>query len=279
MKLTSLVCLVGLMSGLCAFALPATAAEPLKFGVLNQHPVALTAKLWNPILQYLGKKSGVPLTLGMGKTAQETTARTLQGEFDFVYTNHLFTPERDKLRFRVLARFNTDAIRGQIVVADNSPIRSLRDLRGKKIAFPSSEAFAGYALPVGALEEAGVKTDAVFTGNQESAMTQLASGVVDAAGVNDTVMKAFAQRENFHYRTLYTSPPYHGLAVMAHPRVARSTVEKVRKALLAMGRDAEGRKLLAAANVIIRSEYRLEFVSASTADYNSYRRFYRNVRQ
>lgn len=110
-------------------------------------------------------------------------------------------------------------------------------------------------------------------------MAQLISGLVDAAGVNDKIMKTFAQRENFQYRVIYTSEPYHGLPIMAHPRVPRSSVEKVRSAMLVMGNNAEGRKLLAAANVILKSDSQLEFVSASNADYNSYRRFYRDARQ
>lgn len=260
-------------------SLPSQASEPLKFGVLNQHPVALTAQIWNPILQYLSDRSGVPLTLAMGKTAQETTQRTVAGEYDFVYTNHLFTPERTRLGFRTLARFNTEGIRGQIVVAANSPIHSLRDLNGRKIAFPSREAFAGYALPMRALQKGKVHAEAVFAGNQEGAMAQLSSGATDAAGVNDAVMKAFSQRENFQYRAIYTSETYQDLAVMAHPRVPRDSVEKVRAAMLGMGSDAEGRRLLDAANEIFKSTSRLEFVPTSDSDYSNYRRFYRKGNQ
>lgn len=267
--------LPGLILSLLFLSLPAHAQEPLKFGVLNQHPVALTAQIWNPILQYLSDKSGVPLTLAMGKTAQETTQRTVAGEFDFVYTNHLFTPERARLGFRVIARFNTEGIRGQIVVPADSPIHSMRKLKGKKVAFPSPEAFAGYALPMHALKKQQIPVEENFAGNQEGAMTQLSSGVVDAAGVNDTVMRAFSQRENFQYRVIYTSDSYLGLPVMAHPRVPQSAVERVRAAMLSMGSDPEGRKLLDAANETLKSPTPLEFVAARDADYANYRRFYR----
>ena len=49
------------------------------FGVLNQRSVQLTAEYWNPILQYVSKKSGVTLNLKMGKTAPDTSAMTGRG--------------------------------------------------------------------------------------------------------------------------------------------------------------------------------------------------------
>ena len=83
----------------------AFAAEPAyTFNVLNQRSVALTAQYWNPILTYVSKRSGVPLELKLAKTAQEGNAIAERGGYDFLYTNHFFTPERDRLGFRVIAR-------------------------------------------------------------------------------------------------------------------------------------------------------------------------------
>src|SRR4051812_34087996 len=93
--------------GTFAFALlsSANAAEqPYTFNVLNQRSITLTAQYWNPILIYVSHKSGVPLTLKLAKTAPEADALAEQGAYDFLYTNHFFTPERDRLGFRVIAR-------------------------------------------------------------------------------------------------------------------------------------------------------------------------------
>src|SRR3990172_7290989 len=87
---------------------------PLPFGVINQRSITLTAGYWNPILAYVIRRSGVPLQLRMAKTAPETTAMSISGELAFVYSNHLFTPERDALGFTVIARPEENAIRGQI---------------------------------------------------------------------------------------------------------------------------------------------------------------------
>lgn len=264
----------GLLLLLLGLSLSVQAEEALKFGVANQRPVMLTAQIWNPILAYVSKKSGVPLTLLMGKTAAETTQMVTENELDFIYTNTLFTPERDKLGFRPIARFNSPLIRGQIVVAENSPIRRLRDLDGKKMAVPTSESFISYALQMHALAHADVQAKTVLTGSMEGGIAQLAAGRVDAAAGHNQIVKAYSQREGFRYRAIYTSAPYYDLPIMVHPRVPRGSVEKVRSALLSMASDPAGRKILDEVNTIIKAEQALAFVSTQDRDYDNYRRFY-----
>src|SRR5205823_7604939 len=54
---------------------PGLAAQQThSFYVLHQRTIALTAQYWNPILTYVGKKSGVPLELKLAKTAAEGNA-------------------------------------------------------------------------------------------------------------------------------------------------------------------------------------------------------------
>ncbi|HEY6095100.1 MAG TPA: phosphate/phosphite/phosphonate ABC transporter substrate-binding protein [Gallionellaceae bacterium] len=266
----------GLLLLLC-LALPAHAAEPLKFGVANQRPVMLTAQVWNPILAYVSKKSGVPLVLAMGKTATETTDLAASAQLDFVYTNTLFTPQRDKIGFHAIARFNSPPIRGQIIVPEQSPIHQLSELDGKKLAVPTRESFISYALQMHALKRAGAKVETVFTGSQEGGFAQMANQRVDAAVGNSKIIESYAAREGMRYRAIFTSAAYPDLPIMAHPRVARSTVEKVLAALLGMSHDPEGRRILDDANAILMAEQPLAFVRAKDRDYADYRRFYLNA--
>ena len=52
----------------------AVAQQTHSFYVLHQRTIALTAQYWNPILTYVGRKSGVPLELKLAKTAAEGIA-------------------------------------------------------------------------------------------------------------------------------------------------------------------------------------------------------------
>ena len=153
--------LTKLFVALVALLQPWTAAAqqpPQAFGVLNQQSPALTAERWNPILHYASTVSGVPLQLKMGRTVQETNAMMARGEFDFVFTNHNFQSEFDSLGFKVIARWAGEPIRAVIVVPADSPIQYLQQLEGKRVSFPSTDAFVAYAVPLVALKRAGVRS-------------------------------------------------------------------------------------------------------------------------
>jgi phosphonate transport system substrate-binding protein len=255
-------------------ALPA----PYAFGVLNHRSLQATAAYWNPILDYVSARSGVSLELHIGRTANETTDQVVSGKLDFAYTNHLFTPRRQQLGWRVLARQDSRGIRGQVVVLADSPAGTLRELDGRTVAFANPYGFTGYYVPMDALLRAGVKVTPQFAGNQEAAMGQLESGEVAAAGVNDQVMKEFAQRRQLKYRVLAESEPYFDLAVMVSPRVGAADGEKVRQAFVGMAQDPAGQRVLQRAAQSLGLSRARGFVAADDRDYANYQRFFKHTR-
>jgi phosphonate transport system substrate-binding protein len=253
------------------------AEQPFRFNVLSQRSVALTAQYWNPILIYVSGKSGVPLELKLTKTTKEGNALAEQGAYDFLYTNHFFTPERDRLGFRVIARPAGRGIQGQIVVPHDSPIRSLQELNGKEVAFPTPDAFAAYLLPMDALIKANVDVKQVFTSNQEASLAQLKIGTVAAAGVNDQIIQRYARREGFEYRLLWNSEIYNDLCIMVSPTVPKEKAKAVRDALVTMMNDPDGRKVLEAGAELLKIKDKLGFIAADNRDYDNYRAFYKNT--
>lgn len=253
------------------------AEQPYAFHVLTQRTISLTAQYWNPILTYTSRKSGVPLELKLTKTAQEGNAIAERGGYAFLYTNHFFTPERDRLGFKVIARPAGPGIRSQIVVPKDSPIQTLQDLQGKDVGFVSRDGFTGYWLPLDALLRAKVRVNVVFTGNQEASSAQLRVNKIAAAGVNSSVMARYGRRESFEYRALWTSEIYQDLCIMASPAVPAGKVAAVRTALINMVQDPEGRQILEAGAELLKSNGELGFVAAENRDYDNYRRFYRTT--
>jgi phosphonate transport system substrate-binding protein len=258
---------------------PALAADKAYlFNVLSQRSVALTAQYWNPILTYVSQKSGVPLELRLAKTTKEGNAIAEKGGYDFLYTNHFFTPERDRLGYRVIARPVGPGIRSQIVVPQDSALQSLRDLEGKQIGLATPDGFTGYWLPMDALLKANVNVEVVFAGNQEASFTQLRVKKVAAAGVNSTVMARYGRREGFEYRALWTSDLYNDLCIMANSRVPKEKTTAVRDAFVRMAQETEGRKILEAGAELLKMDGDLGFVSAENRDYDNYRAFYKSTK-
>ena len=280
MKTSAFTCAATIIAAVIGLHSADAAAQQraYSFYVLNQRTVALAAQYWNPILTYLGAKSGVPLELRLAKTAQEGNAVAEAGKYDFQYTNHFFTPERDRLGWKVIARPAGPGIRAQIVVPVDSPIKTLQDLNGKDVAFVTPDGFTGYWLPYDALLRANVKVKVVFTGNQEASSAQLRINKVAAAGVNSSVMARYGRRESFEYRALWTSEVYQDLCVTANPATPADKVAAVRIALIGMASDPAGRKVLEAGAELLKSAGDLGFVAASDRDYDNYRKFYKTTR-
>lgn len=274
----AITCTAIVLAAAIAMHSPVLAAEPAyAFNVLNQRSIALTAEYWNPILTHVSKVSGVPLELKLAKTAKEGNAIAEMGKYDFLYTNHFFTPERDRLGYKVIARPAGPGIRSQIVVPMDSPIKSLEDLNGKEVAFVNPDGFTGYWLPMDALLRAKVNVKVVFAGNQEASSAQLKVNKVAAAGVNSSIMARYARRESFDYRALWTSDIYQDLCIMANPKVPQHKVAAVKAAFINMVKDPEGRQILEAGADLLKSNGELGFVSAENRDYDNYRKFYRTT--
>jgi phosphonate transport system substrate-binding protein len=249
------------------------------FNVLNHRSIALTAQYWNPILLYVSQKSGVPLELKLNRTAMENTAKAETGLYDFVYTNHFFTPERERLGYRVIARPAGPGIRGQLVVTKDSPIRDLRELEGKEVAFPTPDGFTGYWLPMDALLNGNIHVKPIFAGNQEASIGLLRREEVAAAGVNSSVLEHFSRRSDFPYRVLWSSKLYNDLCIMAKPTVPKEKTAAVKAAFIGMARDPKGLKILdAGAELLKLEDDDRGFVAADNRDYDSYRAFYRQTR-
>jgi len=259
------------------FAGQVSAQTTYSFGVLPQRSAVLSAQYWNPILDYVARKVGVTLELGTRRTALEYSEAEARGEFDFVYSNHIFAPGHADAAYRVIARVAGEPIRSQIVVPRASALKALGELEGREVGFPNKNGFTGYAAPMAALIAARIKVVQVFGGNQEGVMAQLRSGAIPAAGVNSRVMKEYAARERYAYRAVWTSEPYQNLPIAVHPRVPHDVVRAVQGALLGMAANAEGAAILATSAAVIQQERPWGFVPAQDAEYANQREVYRVV--
>lgn len=252
-------------------------AEAYSFGVLSQRSAVLTAEYWNPILDYVQRRTGIRLDLKIARSAPESNAAIGQGIYDLVYSNTIFVPALSPAGYRVFLLPRAQDITGDIVTLESSGITSLEQLRDKVVGFPSRAAFVGYAVPMNHLLHLGISVKPVFGGNQEGIMGQLKAGTVAAAGVNGQVMAAFAAREGLRYRVLWQSETYRNLPISAHPRVPPAAVEALREAFAGMDADPEGQKVLDASAKVIGQKPPLGFLRSSNAEFENYIRFYETV--
>lgn len=260
-----------------AAAQSATQSATYRFSPVNQWDIARTAAYWNPIIRYVSDKSGVRLELKIGRTSADTTAYVLAQEVEFVFSNHLFSPERDQLGWKVFGRRWTPPLQGQIAVPFDSPITRLEELKGQEVVFAGPEAFIGYKLPYAHLLSKNIDVKAVFAGNQNAAFAQLFAGKARAVGSNSALVDGYSVREGKKFRVLWTSEGFHDLALMASSKVPEQDVKAVASAFINMHRDPAGKAILVKASEEVGLDRQAYFLPATGGDYAAYRRFFQSV--
>lgn len=270
----SLLALAGLTAGAAAHAQD---GPVYRFSPVNQYGLELTAKYWNPIIEYISAKSGVKLQLKIGRTSADTTAYVLANEVEFVFSNHLFSPDRDQLGWKVFGRRETPPIHSQIVVLADSPYQKLDQLANLPVAFPGPEALVAYKFSYAQLINRNVPVEVVFGGNMDGAFAQLASGKAKAVGANSQLTEGWVKREGKKLRVLWQSEPLYDLALMAARSVPEKDLKAVAKAFADMGSDVQGVKILAASGNLVGLLPTARFVASNGSEYNSYRNFYKTA--
>lgn len=266
-----------LLGPLPAQAQPAVAETTYRFSPVNQYGINLTAAYWNPIIAYVSEKSGVKLQLKIGRTSADTTAYVLTQEVEFIFSNHLFSPEREQLGWKVLGRRLAPPVYGQIIVPHDSPITDVTQLSGKEVAFPGPEALVAYKFPAAHLISKKIDAKFVFGGNMDGALAQMFSGKVAAVGANSQLAEGYAKREEKKYRVLWSSPALHDLALMASAKVPEKIQKAVTQAFVGMHKDPKGRGILQKASEEVGLTADAHFIPSDGSEYAAYRDFYRTA--
>jgi phosphonate transport system substrate-binding protein len=121
-----------------------------------------------------------------------------------------------------------------IVVAPDSPIRKIEDLRGKRFAFGGVTSTQGHLIPRIVLSEHGISLDDLagyeFTGSHFNCAAAVTCGRCDAGGMQDTMGRRLAG--DGQIRIIHSSGFYPSSGIAANKDVPHDVVAKVKRALL-----------------------------------------------
>ncbi|RDH90447.1 MAG: phosphate ABC transporter substrate-binding protein [endosymbiont of Seepiophila jonesi] len=229
----------------------AMAQEPptLTFGLVPQQSATKLARLWGPIMQYIGKKSGTRLVFKTAPNIPEFERRCAKGEYDIAYMNpYHYTVFHDSPGYEVFARQKSIRIRGIVVVRKESAIHSLHDLAGKTLAFPAPAAFAASVLPRANLANNDIPFSAKYVSSHDSVYRSIAKGLYVAGGGIQRTFNNVDPTVREQLRMLWTSESFTPHAFAAHPRVDPAAITRIKEVMINMENDPEGRRLLTSIN-------------------------------
>ncbi len=248
-----------------AWLTPLAWGAEYSFGVVPQFDHRQLFAIWNPILNELGKRTGLSFKLVLTPDIPSFEKEYLKGAYDFVYLNpyHLLKANRSA-GYRPIIRDSSDLL-GILVVRRDSPVDSPADLNGRTVAFPSPNALGASLLMRADLSNLfHVRITPLYVTSHDSVYLHVVQGLADAGG---GVMKTLSRQEEavrVALKIIYVTRPMPSHPVARHPRVPNADAEKVRRAFLEMAAAPEGRALLS--KVPINQP-----VSASLSDYTPMR--------
>lgn len=149
----------------------------------------------------------------------------------------------------------TSTFKGEILVKSDSSIKTLSDLKGKKIAALSPNSASGYIYPVAELKDAGIDptTQSTITTVNDipSEITSVLNGQMDAAfvfqGARNVFASSFPDNDLFEdLRVLYlTEGNIPNDAIAVQPSMDETLKEEVKQVFLNMTDDDEGAEAMA----------------------------------
>lgn len=218
-------------------------------GVVPQQSAKKLARLWTPVTQYLSSKTGLAIRFATARDIPTFEKRVVEGEYDIAYMNpYHYTVFSQKPGYRAIAKQKNKQLKGIFVVRNDSPIQSLNELSGQKLAFPSPAAFAASVIPRAQLDKEQIAYEPKYVLSHDSVYRNVAKGFFKAGG---GVMRTFnntAPEVKAQLRVLWTTPGYTPHALAVHPRVSSSASEAIQTALIGMASDPEGATLLKSLN-------------------------------
>ena len=138
----------------------------------------------------------------------------------------------------------------ELYVRKDSGIKSLQDVKGKKVAFVDPSSSSGYIYPGAMLVEAGLNLDKdisyQFSGGHDKSLQLLLNKDVDVIatfdGVEDRYAKDFPQAKT-DIQKLATSEMIPGIMVTASSKMDKELQEKLEKALRDVENDPKMKEL------------------------------------
>ena len=248
--------------------------KTLLIGLTPEHNIFKQVRRYEPLADYLSEKTGIRVNLKVltyrGNVIDNFQFLKLDGAF---FGSFSYSLAHVKLGVVVLARpEDPDGIssyHGVIFVRKDSGIRTVRQMKGKRLALVARATTAGYLFPSIYLKRAGVRNPETFfkevyyAGTHEGTIDDVLDRKADIGVSKNTVYNRFAAENPRIGRELVIlgkseDVPENALAL--RQGIEDSVKRKLVDALIAMHADPEGAKVLEAFGA-------RRFIETTDADY------------
>jgi phosphonate transport system substrate-binding protein len=250
------------------------------YAYLPQYSHTVSHQRHHLLVEYLSRATGLTVRQVFPDTFDEHMNMVGRGEIDISFVNpFIYVNIADRYGSQAFARIveamGKEKFRGQVVCrADNPNIKSLADLKGKRLIAVDPTSAGGFLYPWSLLREKGLRredfAEIAFApgpgGKQEKVVMAVYSGKYDVGTIREGTLDILADTIDLkQIRVLAHTRWYPGWVYAARRGLEPAVVAKVKKALLALDINTpEHKEILEKAGFVA-------VIPAQDADFNPVR--------
>ncbi|MCU0840573.1 MAG: phosphate/phosphite/phosphonate ABC transporter substrate-binding protein [Thiobacillaceae bacterium] len=222
----------------------ARAAAPLRIGLFPNLSTHALLGMYQPLREYLETALRRVVTLETAPDFPTFARRLLAREYDLaVAAPHLARLAQVDAGYAPLFSYRA-SLQGQLVVPRTAPYRQVRDLGGKRIAFPDAIAIISM-LGEDLLRQAGLQTgknvQVIDARSHNNAVRMVLAGQADAAMIGSLPFAGLPAEQREPLRILASTPAIPSQYVIASPALSGVEAQAILTALRRFAASAEGR--------------------------------------
>jgi len=203
-----------------------------------------------PFLEYLESSTGFKFKLHFTPKNSSTIEELGKNNIQFAAMGAMgFLKSRTKYNVESLVRgLNIQGkaeYQSMLVVRPGSDIKTITDIKGRTLAFGSSDSTQGHLIPRIMLVENKVNLEELqgysYTGSHQNCAESVVSGKHDVCGMQDQLAKKLSAQGQV--RIIHRSRYFPSSGIVVHKSVPATVIEKVKNAMLAfdpLGKNKKG---------------------------------------
>lgn len=229
-----------------AFTGLAQAQNVFRVTTIPEEAATEQVRKFTPLANYLEKALGVKVEFTPVSDYPAAVETLVNKKVDLVWFGG-FTFVQANLRsggkvVPLAQREEDTKFQSVFIAKTDSGIKSLADMKGKRISFGSQSSTSGHLMPRSFLLQANINPEKDFrriaySGAHDATIASVVSGKVDAAALDITVWKKFVNENKVDTQAVnvfFTTPGYFNYNWSVHADMPAAMQAKVKAALLAL---------------------------------------------
>jgi len=246
----------------------------LTIGVVSRYPPPVIYHGYQPIMDYLTERTAYRFELRTASSYQDAVDQLNRGDVAAAFLGtYIYIRAHQQYGVQAILKplnENGEPVsRSVLITRTDSPIREVKDLRGKRVALPSQDSFSGNWLPLAEFPRAGFAGGDLPSvrhfAHHQSVIYQVLKGSFDAGVVKERVAREYGDR---NIRIVSSSAPIPGSPLVTARDCDTAVIRSLQRALLAIDVRTPGDRER------VRQwdpEFRYGFAVATDGDYDGVR--------